>query len=200
MAVSGDESTSTSLLQRIRARDEQAWEHLVYIYEPLVQGWCRRWTLRPDVVGDISQEVFVAVHEGIANFRKDGPKASFRGWLWTITRNKVTDYIRRDQKHPQALGGTDAQTLIQEVPLEAPDVVPDSESGPQPVSPAHRALVLIRPFFEDQTWQAFYEVSVKGRLPKDVASDLGMKPMAVYKAKSRVLQRLRQELEGLLDQ
>lgn len=194
-----DGRTSTSLLQRVRARDQTAWKHLVYIYGPLVEGWCRRWALRPEDVADVFQEVFAAVDERIGTFRRDEPGDSFRGWLWTITRNKVTDYIRRVTRQPQAVGGTDAQMRIQDVPLAEPDTGPDSESGLSPLSPAHRALELVRVEFEDQTWQAFYEVSVRGRAPKDVAADLGMKPMAVYKAKSRVLQRLRQELAELID-
>jgi RNA polymerase sigma-70 factor (ECF subfamily) len=40
---------------------------------------------------------------------------------------------------------------------------------------------------------------VSGRPPLEVAAELGLSVNAVYLAKSRVLQRLRTELEGLLD-
>ncbi|MHC4880784.1 MAG: RNA polymerase sigma factor [Planctomycetota bacterium] len=188
--------TSTSLLQRVRERDEQAWENLVYIYGPLVETWCRKWTLRSEDVADVFQEVFAAVDQRIHAFRKERPSDSFRGWLWTITRNKVTDHIRRVTRLPQATGGTDAHMRIQQVPLEEP--LDDAESTV--ISPAHRGLDLIRSSFTDQTWQAFEAVAVHGRTPKDVAADLGMEPMAVYKAKSRVMQRLREELAELVDQ
>lgn len=188
--------TSTSLLQRIRTQDKDAWENLVYIYGPLIESWCRRWTLRAEDVADVYQEVFVAVDQRIHAFRKERPGDSFRGWLWTITRNKVTDHIRRATRQPQAAGGTDAKIQIQQVPLQEP--TGDTESSI--VSPTHRGLDLIRSSFTDQTWQAFKAVAIDGRAPKDVAEDLGMEPMAVYKAKSRVLQRLRQELAELIDQ
>jgi RNA polymerase sigma-70 factor (ECF subfamily) len=62
-----------------------------------------------------------------------------------------------------------------------------------------RALDLVRAEFENRTWEAFWNTTVDGRPPRDVAADLGMTVLAVYKAKSRVLRRLRQELGGLVD-
>ncbi len=42
-------------------------------------------------------------------------------------------------------------------------------------------------------------VVVEGQRPADVAADLDMSRSAIYMAKSRVLGRLREELQGLLD-
>ena len=52
---------------------------------------------------------------------------------------------------------------------------------------------------DDRTWKAFWRSAVEGDRPADVAADLGVSVWAVYKARSRVLQRVRTELEGLLD-
>jgi DNA-directed RNA polymerase specialized sigma24 family protein len=38
---------------------------------------------------------------------------------------------------------------------------------------------------------------IDGRAPADVAEELGMTRQALYKAKSRVLRRLRHDLDGL---
>jgi len=35
--------TSLSLLDRVKADDQQAWQHLVGLYTPLVWHWCARW-------------------------------------------------------------------------------------------------------------------------------------------------------------
>ena len=59
----------------------------------------------------------------------------------------------------------------------------------------HRALDMIRGEFEQRTWQAFWQTTIEGRAPKDVAADLGMSPGAVRVAKS--LHRLREELGDL---
>jgi RNA polymerase sigma-70 factor (ECF subfamily) len=55
-------------------------------------------------------------------------------------------------------------------------------------------LDAVRAEFEDRTWWAFWQVVIDGRTP---AADLGMTLGAVYKAKARVLRRVRVELEGL---
>jgi RNA polymerase sigma-70 factor (ECF subfamily) len=98
-------SISSSLLERVRARDPQAWERLACLYGPLVYGWARQQGLQDADAGDVVQEVFGTVAARIADFRRDGPGASFRGWLWTITRNKLGDHFRRRASRPQAAGG-----------------------------------------------------------------------------------------------
>ena len=47
------------------------------------------------------------------------------------------------------------------------------------------------------TWRAFWETWVVGKKPKEVAVELGMTVGAVYMARSRVVARLRQLIEGV---
>ena len=56
----------------------------------------------------------------------------------------------------------------------------------------------MRTDFEPQTWQAFWRTTIQGESPSDVAAELGVSKWTVYKAKSRVLQRLRDEFDDLL--
>jgi RNA polymerase sigma-70 factor (ECF subfamily) len=53
--------------------------------------------------------------------------------------------------------------------------------------------------FEPTTWQACWETVVMDRPAAEVAAELGISVNAVYLAKSRILSRLRQDLDGLLD-
>jgi len=57
----------------------------------------------------------------------------------------------------------------------------------------------VRAEFEHQTWEAFRRATIEGQPPARIALDLKMSIQAVYQAKSRVLRRLRQELDGLLE-
>jgi RNA polymerase sigma-70 factor (ECF subfamily) len=147
---------------------------------------------------DVSQEVFAAVARHIADFRRERPGDSFRGWLWTITRNKVRDHWRRHADEVQAAGGTTAQQVMNQVPEDGP---PDTETGAEGEASDlyRRALELIRSEFEERTWRAFLMVTMEGRLPADVAAALGTTPGAVYIAKSRVLKRLRDEFGDLIE-
>ena len=62
---------------------------------------------------------------------------------------------------------------------------------------SQRAVELVRAEFEQRTWEAWWKTAVEGRPAADVAAEMDMSLAAVYKAKSRVLLRLRQELAGL---
>lgn len=190
-------STRSSLLERVKSKDAEAWRRLVDLYGPLVFHWCRRQNLQPEDMADIFQEVFRAVAGHIVHFRKERREDSFRGWLLVITHNKIRDYYRRQGKGPVAAGGSDAQRLLDQVP--APASSADSAEMDQQHRLLHRALDLIRAEFEERTWQAFWGVVVEGQTPAEVAEALGVSANAVYKAKARVLRRLREELGDLAE-
>jgi RNA polymerase sigma-70 factor (ECF subfamily) len=191
--------SSLSLLARVKANDPIAWDRLVALYAPMILAWCRRWDLQDQDAADVFQEVFQAVATHIGEFHRDKPGDSFRGWLRTITANKVRDHFRRLGRDPQGAGGTDALTRLAQLP--APLAVHDEAALDEHADSAlyRRALELIRDQFEPRTWQAFWHTAVEGRSPKDVAADLGMSPGAVRVAKSRVLQRLRDELGDVIE-
>lgn len=190
--------TSRSLLARVRAEDPSAWDRLVTLYAPLVFQWCRRAHLQHHDVEDVFQEVFRAVLSHVGEFRKEKPGDTFRGWLFTITRNKIRDHFRRAGREPQGEGGTEAMHRFSRIEAPGRD---EPESGVESGSSGgaqrclfRRALELIRGEFREQTWRAFWSTAVEGHSAADVAADLGMTPGAVRVARSRVLRRLREEM------
>ncbi|RMF56503.1 MAG: sigma-70 family RNA polymerase sigma factor, partial [Calditrichaeota bacterium] len=86
-------STSTSLIVGIKSGQQDAWWRCTAIYTPLVYGWARQAGLQADDAADIVQEVFRSVAAHIDRFYRDKESGSFRGWLWTITRNKIHDHF-----------------------------------------------------------------------------------------------------------
>jgi RNA polymerase sigma-70 factor (ECF subfamily) len=182
-----------------------AWERLVRLYAPLVASWCRRWGVAEQDVGDVLQDVFSAVANHLESFRKERPTDTFRGWLWTIARNKVRDHFRRRAAEPAADGGTEATRQMQQIPdanagHESSDGADDELSDNVLLDNLLRqALESIRGEFHERTWRAFWGVVVEGRSTADVAADLDMKPGTVRVAKSRVLLRLRRELGDVPD-
>jgi RNA polymerase sigma-70 factor (ECF subfamily) len=191
------ESTSRSLLRRARERDAAAWEKLTAVYSPLVYEWCRRAGVRINDAADVVQEVFRSVATGLSGFRKDRPGDTFRGWLWTITRNKIHDHFRVRTELPDARGGTAAQFALQQLPDETPRDAEQAEDARLQSKLARRAVCLMQSDFEESTWQAFWLTAVEQQPAQAVAEQLDMSTAAVYMAKSRVLRRLREELDGL---
>lgn len=192
------ETTSSSLLARVRSADDEAWQRLVALYGPLVHSWCCHAGLQSDDLADVFQEVFLAVHNSIGAFRADRPGDTFRGWLRTIARSKMADHYRRRSLEPLAAGGSQAAERWRELPEEEP-VADDEASLSENRQLVCGAAEIVRAEFTDQTWRAFWKVAVEGQLTKDVADSLGMSVVAVRQAKSRVLRRLRQEFSELLD-
>jgi RNA polymerase sigma-70 factor (ECF subfamily) len=192
----GPHSTATfrGLLERVKVDDEAAWHRLIDLYAPLVYRWCRRDGLPEQDAADVFQDVFQSVATHIADFRKEKEGDTFRGWLRTITRNKVRDQFRKARREPSGEGGSEALTRLSALPEPIPTESDDSGEEQADRGLFDRALALIRSEFEPRTWQAFWLTTVEGRSPFDVSSELSMSPGAVRVAKSRVLRRLRDEL------
>jgi RNA polymerase sigma-70 factor (ECF subfamily) len=189
-------STSRSLLARLNNNDPGAWDRLVALYAPLVWHWCRKMALPEQEIADVFQEVCKAVASHIQHFRKDRPNDTFRGWLRTITRNKVLDHFRALQREPQAAGGSSAQWRWAQLPEAEGDE--ETDRGDAYCLLLERALTSIQDEFEERTWRAFSRVVVDGVSPCEAAKELGMSAGAVRVAKCRVLHRLRQELGDLV--
>jgi len=99
------DSISSSLLVRVRDSDAGAWRRLVDLFSPLIYHWARRDGLGEADAADVVREVFVAVHERVADFDRDREGGTARGWLRAITRYKVSDHLHKSQRHPEAEGG-----------------------------------------------------------------------------------------------
>lgn len=190
--------TSPSLLGRVKDDDPAAWSRLSKIYGPLVYHWARRCGLSAEDSADIVQETFGILARKIGTFRRENAGDSFRGWLWTITRNRVRDLIRRSTERAVATGGTTAHLLLQELADDAPEPVdtPDERTATEQGLVA-RTMALIQTEFEPSTWQAFWGMAVEKRSAAEVGAALGITKHAVHQAKYRVLRRLREEMAGL---
>jgi RNA polymerase sigma-70 factor (ECF subfamily) len=182
------------LLARAQTNDAAAWDRLVKLYTPLIWHWCRKMNLPRQEAEDVFQEVFQSVAAHLRDFHHDQPGDTFRGWLRTITRNKVYDHFRLHQREPQAAGGSAAKAWWSLLP----EIEGTSDEGEERYGPLFRqALELIKAEFQERTWLAFWRVVVEGQAPQVVAQDLRLSPGAVRVAKCRVLHRLRLVLGDL---
>ena len=86
--------TSLSLILQATQQDPAAWERLVSIYSPLVYFWCQESGLSLADLQDVFQEVFHGLARNLNKFRPI-ENGTFRGWLRTLTRNKLNDHFRQ---------------------------------------------------------------------------------------------------------
>jgi RNA polymerase sigma-70 factor (ECF subfamily) len=191
--------TSVSLLERLRDApdDEAAWRQLDDLYRPLLLRWLRRDPRLGEEADDLVQEVMHVLVRELPGFHRQR-NGSFRRWLCAVTAHRVQAHYRARQGRPAALG-----VPLEECPL-AQLADPHSELSrlwdqEHDRYVLRRLLELIEPQFEPTTLSAFRRVMFDGVPAAEAAKELGLSVGAVYLAKSRVLKRLREEAEGLID-
>lgn len=187
--------TSITLLDRLKRQpDDAAWSTLVEIYEPLIRGWLARWRVFGSEADDLVQDVLMVVLRRLGSFERQRT-GSFRCWLRSIATNCLRDRWR--EKHPAA-GGSDLWEAVTQ--LEDPDSGLSREWDREHDRHVTDYLLRqVRPEVTEQTWLAFSGVVLEGQSPQDVAERLGITVNAVFIAKSRVLSRLRQHGQDMLD-
>lgn len=189
--------TRPSLLLRLKdLRDQEAWADFVAIYAPLVYGFGRQRGLQEADARDLTQEVLRAVAVSAERLEYDPERGSFRSWLYTVTRNKYLDVMRRRGQPGRGTGDSDVLARLNEEPAREEDQW-EQEYRQQVFA---WAGARVRGEFEDSTWQAFWQVAVEGKKAKQAAADLKLTVAAVYIAKSKILARLREEIQPLLDE
>jgi RNA polymerase sigma-70 factor (ECF subfamily) len=190
--------TSASLLERLRtAPDESAWRRLDDLYRPLIRRWLSRDPGFGEDKEDIVQEVMEVLVRELPGFQRQRT-GSFRRWLRTVTAHRLAAHYRARQHRPQAWGTASEDSPLTQLadPHSELSRLWDEEHDRYVL---RRLMELITPQFEATTLAAFHRVALDGAAPAQVAEELGVSLNAVLLAKSRVLSRLRQEAEGLID-
>ena len=191
--------TSVSLLERLAgAPTDDDWRRLDDLYRPLLRAWMARAGVPASDIDDLVQDVLLVVVRKIAGFEWRG-QGAFRAWLRTILAHQLRDYFRGLKYRPTATGDSDIRRILEE--LESNDSALsrlwDREHDEHVVA-SLMERVRVQGNFAAVTWQAFLRHVQEGEPALQVAEALGLSVNSVLLAKSRVLKRLRQELDGLV--
>lgn len=188
--------TRHSLLVRVQRREPDAWVEFSEIYRPLIYRIARRRGWQDADAQDVAQKVLLKVNNALPSFRPDPSQARFRTWLTTICNNTLVDELRRASSN-LVQGGTASHEVA------AASISTDvSESE---LTLEHRRQVFrwaaakAAATFAESTWQAFWQTAVEGKAVKHVAQELGISVGAVYTARSRVMQFVKQKVQEYND-
>jgi len=182
-------------VERLKARDEAAFEELVGRHEREVFQLARRLLGDHEEALDATQEVFLRVFRGLPSFRG---QATLRTWIWGIAlnvcRTRLGSAQRRLQHHRTPLLTVDREG--DECPLPLPDASPGPEQATYggelrraleralaALSPEHREVVVLR--------------DVHGLEYEEIAAVLGCALGTVKSRLGRARAALRQALEGV---
>lgn len=169
------------------------------LYAPLLKRWLKRYEVQHSDAEDLIQEVFTVLVRDLPKFRHNRRTGAFRSWLRTILVHRLRDFWRSRHYRPIATGKTGFLKQLDELAEDASGVsqIWNREHDEHVMK---RLMDTIQGQFEPKTWQAFHRQVVDGQRADVVAAELGMSLGGVYVAKSRVLNALRRESEGLVDE
>ena len=199
MSVDESPLTRASLLVQIRdGSNHAAWQEFVSLYGPVVYGFARKRGLQDADAADLMQDVFRSISTAIGRLDYNPNQGTFRGWLFTVTRNKIVNFLAARRIRPRGSGDTTTNQLL--------NAQPDGEDGDDAWELEYQrrmaalAMDRIKSEFQETTWQAFWLTAVEGLAAAEAAKQVRLSPGAIYVAKSRVLARLKEEVEALRQQ
>lgn len=196
LTVNESPLTRASLLLQIRdGSNHNAWREFMSLYGPVVYGFARKRGLQDADASDLMQDVMRSVATAIGTLEYDRRRGSFAGWLFTITRNKVFNFLSSRRIRPQAAGDTSTNQMIN----DHADTTDGTEAWELEYQRRLAALAMerVKTEFQENTWRAFWLTAVDGVAAPEAAKTIGMSTGAIYVAKSRVLARLKEEVEAM---
>jgi RNA polymerase sigma-70 factor (ECF subfamily) len=190
-------ATRASLLVRLRdVTDGDAWREFARLYAPVIYGFARKRGLQDADAADLMQDVLRSVSGAMNRLEYDPVRGTFRGWLFTVTRNKVFNFLDSRKRRVQGTGDSRMQQRLEQHVDSDGKMSADWEADYQR-SLAAQAMERVRTEFQAATWDAFLLTAVEGQTPAQVSARIGLSVGAIYVAKSRVIARLRQEIERM---
>ena len=177
-------TTRETLLFRLRDHaDDSAWSEFYSVYAPLMYRYARARGLSERDAEEIRDQCLEVVVRRMPDFEYDRSRGRFKAWLHRIVTGRVVDAHRR--RREATAESADLAGLLD--PQPAPDELWEEEwrRGILRAS-MDRARQLVSPRDFD-----VFESLLEGRPVAEVCERFAINPNQVYKAKGRVLKRVR---------
>ena len=178
---SNDNQQVSSLLLRVRAGDEGAFGDLLEMYEPLVKGIVRRFSLDED---DLYSEACMAFYKAALNYDLSQNEVTFGLYANVCITNRMCDLVRSDSRRPLLVDDKDVDAIAVEGGI-LPRLV--REESRREFRRVARALLSDYEFSVLSMW-------LKGEKTADIANSLSVSAKSVDNAKARILKKLREGL------
>jgi RNA polymerase sigma-70 factor (ECF subfamily) len=154
------------LVIRCQAGDEQAFARLLDRFGPKTLRYLRH--IVGDDADDVQQEVWLDVYRRVSQL---ATPRSFVSWLFTITRHRAVDYLRRRRRARELLEDVAAESLVYDEAVDQPDApdLPELSTALANLQPLHREVLLLR-YQDDLSYEEIAAVvgcsvgTVKSRL------------------------------------
>ncbi len=176
-------------VEQARTGDAHAFSLLVHRHRASVYAWIRRMVRDSELAEELTQDVFIKAHRGLAKFRGE---AGFRTWLFRIAVNRVRDHRTSRRAHQEAKevrlpeGGIDTHPALS---IFGPEAALDEVE----MAGAFEATLA---GLEPHLREAFLFRHQEGLGYEEIGQALGISPgnarVRVHRARERVLTELRE--------
>jgi RNA polymerase sigma-70 factor (ECF subfamily) len=189
-------ATRASLVGRLKNWDDQtSWGELDRTYRRLIVAFTLKQGLNDQEAQDVAQDTLLAVARDIAKFEYDPARSSFKNWLLTVTRHRITDHIRRRSRavptQAQRAADTTRTSTVARLPDpngQALEAVWDEEGQRHVVD---QAMEQLKTKVGTEHFQIFYLSVIKGQASAKVAAALGVNLAKVYVVRHRLAPRFK---------
>ena len=193
--------TRATLLNRLKNWDDQAsWQEFFDIYWKLIYGVARKAGLTEAEAQDVVQETLFSVAKHIPKFKYDPALGTFKAWLLNMTRWRITDQLRKRGpliEHRATAGDTARTATVERVADEnIPDLGAVWEADWEKNLLA-AALANVKSRVDPLQFQIFDFYVTREWPPEQVAQTFKVSVNQVYLAKTRVTEKLREEVKRL---
>ena len=191
--------TRSSLIQRLKATiNGESWEEFFHTYWELIYNVARRAGLSEADAQDIVQETILKIHKSLDRFEYNRKRGTFKGWLRTVTRSRLNDFFKKQQRrpalnHPLEEAAGELQNL--EDP-EGPEIekIWDEEWNRNLIQ---AALSRTKKLSSPKQFQIFKCHYIDEWTVRETCRTLGVNAAQVYMAKQRVGKIFRESVEAL---
>ncbi|MEM9411739.1 MAG: sigma-70 family RNA polymerase sigma factor [Planctomycetota bacterium] len=188
--------TRQSLLSQLRHQPDNSdsWAQFVDIYQPKITRWCLGWGLQRSDADDVAQNVLLAMSRQMKEFKYD-PSGRFRAWLKTVSYRAWVDFVKSKSRQPSGTGSDELHDVLAAVETRDSFVANmDAECEREMLE---HAMLVVRRRVNEHNWKAFYMTVFDGIPGVEVAKQLGMAVTAVYKARSRIQEMLKEQVDKM---
>ncbi len=182
--------TSTDLLIGMRdVGNDRIWSTFSARYRPMLVSFGIHLGLCGNDAEDAAQETLVTFAQAYGEGKYNPEKGSLRNWLFGIAKHKIRDINRRKPPETELPQGSNPTGWL--------EAHPDDHSLSEIWEAQWRRAVLqeclnrVRQEVQPSTLRIFEMCVLEGWAVENVATELNMTKDTVYKARSRVLTRLR---------
>jgi RNA polymerase sigma factor (sigma-70 family) len=195
--------TRATLINRLKNwQDQASWQDFFDTYWKLIYGLARKFGLNEEDAQDVVQETLVSVANHMPNFKYDPKLGSFKSWLRTLIRWRISDHIRKRGHattvpiHIDSDGGDDSFAL-KELPDKTSQSMDQFYEQEWQKNVLDAAVAKVKRKLDPQKYQIFDFYVNREWPPEKVAAAFNISVDQVYLAKHRITELIKSEAKRL---